>query len=138
MPPRIHKTPERDYFGMEREDYLQTIAGLEKAFVEARVSDIAKALQVSKPSASQMVERLKKEGYLSHQPYAALQLTPKGKRAAATVIERHEALEDFFTTLGISKKIQERDIHGIEHYLSPVTLNKLRALTKFLKEIGRK
>ncbi len=42
---------------------------------------------------------------------------------------------DFFTTLGISKKIQEHDIHGIEHYLSPETLRKLRAVTKFLKEL---
>jgi Mn-dependent DtxR family transcriptional regulator len=66
-----------------------------------------------------------------------MRLTAKGRKAAQYVIERHEALGDFFTTLGISKKIQEHDIHGIEHYLSPVTLTKLRAVTKFLKEMRR-
>lgn len=130
--------PERDYFGMEREDYLQTIHRLDRALGEARISDIAKVLKVAKPSASQMVERLEKEGYLIHERYAALRLTPKGRRAAEAVIVRHEALADFFTTLGISKKIQEKDIHGIEHYLSPQTLKKLRAVTKFLKDFNRK
>jgi DtxR family Mn-dependent transcriptional regulator len=129
--------PERDYYGMEREDYLQTIARLDKAFGEARISDIAKVLKVAKPSASQMVERLEKEGYATHERYGALRLTTKGRKAATHVIERHEALADFFTTLGISKKIQEHDIHGIEHYLSPITLKKLRAVTKFLKEMER-
>jgi Mn-dependent DtxR family transcriptional regulator len=128
---------ERDYYGMEREDYLQTIARLDKAFGEARISDIAKVLNVSKPSASQMVERLEKEGSASHERYGALKLTPKGHRAAAHVIERHEALAEFFTTLGISKKIQDHDIHGLEHYLSPITLKKLRAVTKFLKDMKR-
>ena len=129
------KTPERDYFGMEREDYLQTMYRLEALTGEARISDLARVLKVKKPSASQMVERLEKQGYLHHKPYAGMRLTPKGRKAAEHVIDRHEALADFFTTLGISKKIQEHDIHGIEHYLSPVTLNKLRAVTKFLKEM---
>jgi Mn-dependent DtxR family transcriptional regulator len=133
----IPKAAERDYFGMEREDYLQTIYRLEGLTGEARVSDLAKILKVKKPSASQMVERLEKQGCLTHKPYAGMRLTAKGRKAAEYVITRHEALADFFTTLGISKKIQEHDIHGIEHYLSPVTLNKLKALTKFLKEMKR-
>jgi DtxR family manganese transport transcriptional regulator len=133
----IQKAAERDYFGMEREDYLQTIYRLEALTGEARISDLARVLKIKKPSASQMVERLEKQGYVSHKPYAGMHLTKKGKKAAEHVIARHEALADFFTTLGISKKIQEHDIHGIEHYLSPVTLNKLQALTKLLKEMKR-
>lgn len=133
-----HNTvPQRDYFGMEREDYLQTIYRLEREKGHARISDIAKELGVSKPSASQMMKRLEKEGYLVHEPYIELKLTLQGSKAAKDVTDRHDVLVDFFTALGISKKIQEKDIHGIEHYLSPETSKKLRAVTKFLREFKR-
>lgn len=124
---------DRRYFGMEREDYLQAIYACEKKDGEARISCLAEMLNVKKPSVSQMVTRLQAQGYLKHEPYNGLHLTPKGEAAAKAVIERREALTDFFTTIGIAKKIQERDVHGIEHYLSGTTLKKLRTLTKSLK-----
>jgi Mn-dependent DtxR family transcriptional regulator len=134
MQVRRRKTPDRDYFGMDQEDYLHAIFLLTLSGKEARMSDIAKALEVKKPSVSQMAERLKKQGYISYRPYQDITLTGKGRRIALAIHERHEALADFFTTIGIPKKIQEHDIHGLEHYLSPITLRKLRAITKFLKE----
>ena len=125
----------RNYFGMEQEDYLQTIYRLEHTSGAARISDIARVLGVRKPSASQMVERLEDQGFISHEPYAGVRLTKNGQKRALQVLERHEALVDFFTTIGIPKKVREHDIHGLEHYISPITLKKLRAVTKFLKDI---
>lgn len=128
---------ERNYIGMEREDYLHAIQVLEKKHGEARVSDVARVLGVKKPSASQMGNRLERQGYLTHKPYGAMKLTRQGRRAAARVMGNRDAVTAFFTTIGVSKKIQEKDVHGIEHYLSPVTLKKLRTVTKFLKEIKK-
>ena len=128
---------ERRYIGMEREDYLQAIHELEKADGEARISALADMLAVKKPSVSQMVNRLEKQGYLKHEPYGGLRLTGKGAAAAKAVIERREALTEFFTTLGIAKKIQEKDVHGLEHCLSPITLKKLRTATKLLQDIKK-
>lgn len=118
---------------MEQEDYLETIYNLAKEKGEIRTSDIAKTLNLKKPSVTQMMQRLKREGCVLYDPYSKIQLTPKGKKIGKKVAERHEVLSEFFTLLKIDKRTQEKDIHGIEHSLSPVTLKKLRELTKHLK-----
>ena len=127
------KADPRNYFGMEQEDYLQAIYHLEHTSGVARISDIARVLGVRKPSASQMVERLEEQGVILHELYAGVRLTQKGQKRALEVLDRHEALVDFFTAIGIPKKVREHDIHGLEHYLSPITLKKLRELTKKLR-----
>ncbi len=128
---------ERNHIGMEREDYLQIIHALEQKHGEARVSDLARILKVKKPSASQMGSRLERQGYLTHKSYGGLKLTRKGRQAAERVLQNRAAIAEFFTTIGVSKKSQEKDVHGMEHYLSPQNLKKLRAVTKFLREIKK-
>ncbi len=119
---------------MEKEDYLETIYNLQKENGHVRVSDIASELKLSKPSVTQMMQRLDKDGCINYQPYLPLKLTPKGKKIGKDVAEKHSVLADFFTILGVSKATQEKDIHGIEHFLSPITLKRLKGATKFLKE----
>ena len=118
---------------MEKEDYLETIYKLKKENQQVRVSDLAGALGVSKPSVTQMIQRLHQEGLVVYRRYLTVNLTPKGRKIGKVVADRHEVLADFFTFLGIPQHIQEKDIHGIEHHLSPVTLEKLRNVTQFLK-----
>lgn len=118
---------------MEQEDYLETIYKLSDQSGLVRISDVAKILKLSKPSVTQMMQRLEKEGCVIYKPYFPLQLTQKGKKIGKKVAERHEVLAEFFTLLEIPKNIQEKDIHGIEHCLSPITLEKLRQATKTLK-----
>lgn len=119
---------------MEQEDYLETIYKLNLTQGLVRISDIARILKLSKPSVTQMMQRLKKDGCVTYKPYLPLQLTNKGKRIGKKVAERHEVLAKFFTLLKIPQKIQEKDIHGIEHNLSPMTLKKLREVTSFLEK----
>ncbi len=119
---------------MEQEDYLETIYNLNKEKDHVRVSDIAEELEISKPSVTQMMQRLKKEGCVSYKPYSPLKLTAKGSRIGKKVAERHKVLAEFFTILKISPQTQEKDIHGIEHSVSDSTLKKLKQVTKFLKE----
>lgn len=119
---------------MEQEDYLETIYNLKKELGHVRVSDIAKALNLSKPSVTQMMQRLEKEGYVQYRPYLPLKLTARGSRIGRSVAEKHQVLAQFLTTLGIPKTVQEKDIHGIEHFLSPITLKKLKKTTKFLQD----
>jgi len=118
---------------MEQEDYLETIYKLNETQGLVRISDIAKLLKLSKPSVSQMMRRLEKDKCVIYKPYFPLQLTNKGKQIGKKVAERHKVLAEFFTILKIPEKIQEKDIHGIEHSLSEVTLKKLKVLTKKLK-----
>jgi len=119
---------------VEQEDYLETIFNLKNDKGLVRISDIARELGLSKPSVTQMMQRLHKDGCVIYKPYLPLNLTEKGKKIGSKVAERHEVLSEFLTILGISKSVQEKDIHGIEHSLSPSTLKELKNVTKFLKE----
>ena len=118
---------------MEQEDYLETIYKLTTEQGLVRISDIAKVLKLSKPSVTQMMQRLEKDKCVIYKPYLPLQLTKKGKKIGQKVAERHKVVAEFLTILEIPKKIQEKDIHGIEHSLSPITLDRLKKATKFLK-----
>lgn len=119
---------------MEQEDYLETIYDLyeEKGYV--RISDVAMALKLSKPSVTQMMQRLQKEDCVIYSPYQPLKLTDKGRKIGKGVAQRHKVLAEFFTLLGIPEKTQLKDIHGIEHSLSPITVKMLTEVTRFLKE----
>jgi len=119
---------------MEKEDYLEEIYNLLKGKGHIRISDIAEGLNVRKPSVTQMMQRLKKEDCLLYEPYSPIKLTEKGYKIGKSVAERHKVLEEFFTIMGISKQIQKKDIHGIEHSLSETTLKRLKEVSTFLKK----
>ncbi|MGH7141666.1 MAG: metal-dependent transcriptional regulator [Minisyncoccia bacterium] len=127
------KARDRNYVGMDKEDYLHAIYHLSELSGAAHISDLARELGVSKPSASQMVERLARERLLVCRPYRDLALTGKGRTAARAVHERHQALAAFLTALGVPERVRSRDIHGLEHYLSPITLIKIESVTKLLQ-----
>jgi len=60
-------------------------------------SALADVLNVSAPAVTRMVGRLKDAGYLEHEPYKGIALTPKGEREALTSIRRHRLVERFLT-----------------------------------------
>jgi DtxR family Mn-dependent transcriptional regulator len=58
-------------------------------------SALAKVLNVSAPAVTRMVQRLKDAGYLEHEPYQGIRLTPEGEREALLSIRRHRLVERF-------------------------------------------
>lgn len=60
-------------------------------------SALAEVLGVSAPAVTRMVQRLKEAGYLEHEPYQGILLTPSGERAALLSIRRHRIVERFLT-----------------------------------------
>ena len=121
---------------MQREDYLETLYNLEKTAGCLRGSDVARALKLRKPSVTQMMQRLAREGLILYKPYSPIALTKKGRAIGRKIADRHAVLAAFLSLLGIPKKSQERDIHGIEHHLSPTTLRRLKEVTAFLRRKG--
>ncbi len=116
------------------EDYLERIHELilEKGY--ARVVDIASSLKVRQASVTSMVQKLAEGGYLNYQKYRGLVLTPRGREVARKIRSRHKTLSRFFSLFGLDAKTQKRDIEGIEHYLSPETVEVLAALTQFFEQ----
>lgn len=58
-------------------------------------SALASVLGVSAPAVTRMVQRLKEAGYLEHEPYYGIALTPAGEYTALMNIRRHRLVERF-------------------------------------------
>lgn len=116
------------------EDYLERIHELIQEKGYARVVDIASSLKVKQASVTSMVQKLDELGYLNYKKYRGLVLTDKGRDVAKRIQERHETLSRFFSLFGLSAETQQQDIEGIEHHLSPATVEVLADLAQFFEE----
>jgi len=116
------------------EDYLERIYELIETKGSAHVADIAQSLNVGQPSVTSMVQKLADGGYLRYEKYRSLTFTEEGRTVAEHIRDRHIVLAGFFTLFGLDDETQARDIEGIEHHLSPDTLDTLADLTQFFKE----
>ena len=109
------------------ERYLEAIYETgECAGGEVRVKDIAASLGVSKPSVSEMVDRLVENQLVTHDKYRHIKLTAKGRRIAKGLDRKHETIKEFFIdVLGVDPEVADKDACEIEHVISDVTLDKL-------------
>jgi len=116
------------------EDYLERIHELIEEKGYARVVDIASSLNVRQASVTSMVQKLGELGYLDYTKYRGLVLTEKGLAIAAGIQKRHETLSRFFSIFGLDAATQQHDIEGIEHHLSPATVEVLADLATFFEK----
>lgn len=116
------------------EDYLERIHELIERKGYARVVDIASSLKVRQASVTNMVKKLGDAGYLQYEKYRGLVMTEKGREVARRIQSRHETLSRFFSLFGLDAETQRLDIEGIEHHLSPATLEMLSDLAAFFEE----
>jgi Mn-dependent DtxR family transcriptional regulator len=115
------------------EDYLERIHELIEEKGYARVVDIASSLKVKQASVTSMVQKLGQAGYLKYEKYRGLILTDKGRDVARKIRNRHETLSRFFSLFGLAPETQREDIEGIEHHLSPDTVEILADLAQFFE-----
>jgi len=116
------------------EDYLERILELINTKGYARVVDIATRLGISQASVTNMVQRLDAEGLLKYEKYRGLLLTNAGESLARNITRRHELLTDFLNLLGIDDETVYHDVEGMEHHVSPETLNAIHKLTDYLRK----
>jgi DtxR family transcriptional regulator, manganese transport regulator len=89
---------------------------------EARQVDIALRLGVAQPTVAKMLKRLAADGYIQQRRYRGIFLTDIGKQLAEQSRERHQIVESFLCAIGISIETARIDAEGIEHHVSPETL----------------
>lgn len=110
------------------ENYLCTIYSLFERNVNEGIKsiDIAKKLNISRPSVSAMVKKLAKEGYVIADRYAKIFLTELGKKEARKVMHKHRVIEVFLTdVLGHDIKKVHEEAHKLEHAFSDESIEKL-------------
>lgn len=113
------------------EDYLEKIYELMNEKGYARVSDIASSLAVQPSSVTKMLQKLDENEYVSYEKYRGIVLTPRGEKMGKLMKERHAMLAEFLRMLGVAEETIQRDVEGIEHHVSPRTLESLQALVVF-------
>jgi Mn-dependent DtxR family transcriptional regulator len=116
------------------EDYLERIHELIEKKGYARVVDIASSLKVKQASVTSMVQKLAESGYLAYEKYRGLMLTDQGREVARKIQNRHATLSRFFSLFGLDAETQRQDIEGIEHHLSPATMEVLADLAQFFEK----
>ena len=116
------------------EDYLERIHELIEKKGYARVVDIASSLKVKQASVTSMVQKLAEAGYLEYEKYRGLVLTNQGREVARKIQNRHATLSRFFSLFGLDVETQRQDIEGIEHHLSPATVEVLADLAQFFEK----
>jgi DtxR family Mn-dependent transcriptional regulator len=101
------------------EDYLEEIKRLEEDGERITATVLAGILDVSLPSASEMLKRLTGEGYLVRQQGGTILLTPEGRRLAHTMLRRHRLVECLLVDmLGMGWYEVHGEAHKIEHAIS--------------------
>lgn len=108
------------------EDYVELIADLIEDGNEARQVDIAARLGVAQPTVAKMLARLGADGLVTRKPYRGVFLTDAGRTIARNSRTRHETVETFLRSLGVSAETARIDAEGIEHHVSAETLAAFR------------
>ena len=109
------------------EDYLETILVLQKQLGMVRSVDVARHMDVSKPSVSRAVAVLRDGGFLRVDDDHFLHLTDVGREVAEKIYERHQFFTEQLIAAGVDPKIAEADACRMEHAISSESFARLKA-----------
>lgn len=119
MPKEVWKSFEENLLTHSAAHYLMTIRELLETQGYARVTDIAKRMNITRGSCSISLKPLKKRGLVVEDANKFLTLSEEGRRLAEVVERNDELLEVFFRdVLGVDPDQAEVDACKIEHLLS--------------------
>ena len=113
------------------QEYLESIYWLYEAGIERTQANLARALRVSQPSASEMLKRLADEGLVSRDEHKLIHFSDRGHEVAERIVARHRTVEAYLVkVMGIPWDDVHEEAHAMEHSIST------RLETKMLEMIG--
>ena len=108
------------------EDYLEAILVLQKKLGMVRSVDVARHMEVSKPSVCHAVATLRDGGFLTMDEDHFLHLTDVGREVAERIYERQCFFTEQLIATGVDPKTAEADACRIEHIISQDSFEKIR------------
>ena len=108
------------------EDNLEAILMLQKKNGMVRSIDLARHMEVSKPSVSHAVKTLREGGFLTMDKDYCLHLTAIGRDVAEKIYERHQFFAEQLIAAGVDQETAEQDACRIEHAISDTSFRKLK------------
>jgi len=108
------------------EEYLESIGALGERESPVSTSSIAKVLEVSPASVSEMLHRLSKKGLVEYTPYGGANLTEGGRQRFLRLTRRHRLWEVFLNKyLGIGWEDVYHHACSLEHATTDLVAEKL-------------
>lgn len=112
------------------EDYLEMIYRNSREEGYLRINQLADLLNVRASSATKMVQKLGELGLVKYRKYGIIILTETGNKWGEYLLNRHNVIETFLSTIGITGNLLE-ETELIEHYISDNTLLHMELLSSF-------
>ena len=100
------------------EDYLEAILVLHKKMGMVRSVDVARHMEVTKPSVCHAVNTLKDGGFLTMDEDHFLYLTDIGREVAEQTYEKHCFFTRQLVAAGVDPQTAEREACRMEHTIS--------------------
>ena len=116
------------------EDYLEAILVLHKKMGRVRSVDVARHMEVSKPSVCHAVATLRDGGFLTMDGDFFLHLTDAGLEVAEQIYEKHRFFADRLIEAGVDPETAERDACRMEHVISQESFERLKNAYKTKEE----
>lgn len=104
-----------------KENYIKALFYLHQRSEDISLSDLGDELQVSKPTANDMVKKLKSEGLVLSEKYKPIRITEKGKQMAASIIRKHRLSEMFLSQI---MEFGWEEVHDIAEELEHIKTDK--------------
>lgn len=117
------------------EDYLEAILMIRERNGNARSIDVANELNVSKPSVSVAMKKLKTQGLIEFDDSGCIVFTDAGKEKAEMVYDKHRLLTKVLSAIGVDEDVAAEEACLIEHVISDSTYE---AINKYYKKQIRK
>ena len=108
------------------EDYLETILVLQKKLGMVRSVDVARHMEMSKPSVCHAEATLRDGGFLTMDKDHFLHLTDVGREVAEKIYERHCFFTEQLLAAGVDPNTAETDACRIEHIISDESFSRLK------------
>ena len=108
------------------EDYLENILVLQKKRSMVRSVDVARHMEVSKPSVCHAVATLRDGGFLMMDEDHFLHLTDVGREVAEQIYEKHRFFTDRLIEAGVDPVTAEKDACRMEHVISNESFDRLK------------
>jgi DtxR family Mn-dependent transcriptional regulator len=120
-----------DQLSEATQEYLESIYWLYESGIDRTQANLARALQVSQPSASEMLKRMSDEELVSRDDHKLIHFTPRGREVAERIVARHRLVEAYLVkVMGIPWDDVHEEAHAMELSISP------RLEAKMLEMIG--
>lgn len=100
------------------EMYLETILMLHEDLERVRAIDVAKKMDLSKPTVSVALKKIRERDLITLEDDGCLALTESGRSVAEQIYERHNVLASMLISIGVDEDTAFTDACRMEHFIS--------------------